>query len=166
LATIDKEDLTEVVSRDRHCFGCSQQNPYGLQMRFFTDDTALYSWLDVPAHLCGWNGIVHGGVLSTILDEIMCWAGIHQMRKVLMTRNMKVEYLKPVYIGEKLRAEARIIEKVSAREAIVEGLLYREEDDALCSRSRGSFAIFSAAALERLQIVPPEALECFGEFLD
>ncbi len=71
-----KENLKEIVSRDAHCFGCSQKNPHGLKMRFYTDDTALYSWLNVPTHLCGWDGIVHGGVLSTILDEIMGWSAI------------------------------------------------------------------------------------------
>ena len=160
-----KENLQEVVSRDAHCFGCSQKNPHGLKMRFYTDDTALYSWLSVPPHLCGWDGIAHGGVLSTILDEVMGWSAINSLRRIAMTKTMTVDFLKPVYIGDKLRAEGRVVEQVSAREAIIEGKLYRD-DDVLCVQTRGTFAIFTPKAITRMKIMSPAALEGLAEYLD
>ena len=144
-----KENLKQVISRDAHCFGCSQKNPYGLKMKFYTDETTLYSWLSVPPHLCGWDGIVHGGVLSTILDEIMGWS----------------DFLKPVYIEDKLRAEGRIVERVSDREVIVEGKLYKG-DDVLCAQTRGTFAVFTAKAIKRMNLMPQESLGSLGEYLD
>ena len=46
-------------------------------MTFYTNQTAVYSKITVPDHLCGWNNLVHGGVLTTIMDEIMSWATIY-----------------------------------------------------------------------------------------
>ncbi len=160
-----KEDLKPVISRDAHCFGCSQKNPHGLKMKFYTDETTLYSWLNVPPHLCGWNGIVHGGVLSTMLDEIMGWSAIYTLRQVVMTKSMTIDYLKPVYIEDKLRVEGKVIEKVSDREVIIEGKLYKG-DDILCARTRGTFAVFTANAIKRMKIMPQEVIDSFSEYLD
>jgi uncharacterized protein (TIGR00369 family) len=160
-----KENLTEVISRDKHCFGCSQQNPHGLKMRFYTDDTALYSWLNVPPHLCGWNGIVHGGILSTMLDEIMGWSAIYSLRHIVMTKTMTIDFLKPVYINNELRVEGRVIERTSEREVIIEGKIYTE-DDVLCAQARGIFAVFTSKAIKKMKIMPPECLKELGEFLD
>ncbi len=160
-----KEDLKPVISRDAHCFGCSQKNSHGLKMKFYTDETTLYSWLSVPPHLCGWEGIVHGGVLSTMLDEIMGWSAIYTLRKIVMTKSMTIDYLKPVYIEDKLRVEGKVIERVSDREVIIEGKLYKE-DNILCAQTRGTFAVFTANAIKRLKIMPQEVIDSFGEYLD
>jgi len=160
-----KEDLKPVISRDAHCFGCSQKNSHGLKMKFYTDETTLYSWLSVPPHLCGWEGIVHGGVLSTMLDEIMGWSAIYTLRKIVMTKSMTIDYLKPVYIEDKLRVEGKVIERVSDREVIIEGRLYKE-DNILCAQTRGTFAVFTANAIKRLKIMPKEVIDSFGEYLD
>ncbi len=160
-----KEDLKPVISRDAHCFGCSQKNSHGLKMKFYTDETTLYSWLSVPPHLCGWEGIVHGGVLSTMLDEIMGWSAIYTLRKIVMTKSMTIDYLKPVYIEDKLRVEGKVIERVSDREVIIEGKLYKE-DNILCAQTRGTFAVFTTNAIKRMKIMPQEVIDSFGEYLD
>ncbi|MEE4254569.1 MAG: PaaI family thioesterase [Desulfuromusa sp.] len=160
-----KENLKEVISRDAHCFGCSQKNPHGLKMRFYVDDTTIYSWPKVPDHLCGWDGIVHGGVLSTILDEIMSWSAIYNLHRVVMTKTMTVDFFKPVFTADALRVEGRVIEQISEREVIVEGKIYKD-DDLLCAQSRGTFAVFTAKAVKRMKIMPPEVLEGFGDLLD
>ena len=160
-----KENLKEIVSRDAHCFGCSQKNPHGLKMRFYTDDAALYSWLSVPPHLCGWDGIAHGGVLSTMLDEIMGWSAIYGLRRIVMTKTMTVDYYKPVYIDDQLRVEGRVIKQTSEREAILEGKIYKE-DNILCAQTRGTFALFTVNAVKEMKIMPPEILEGFAGLLD
>lgn len=160
-----KENLKEIISRDAHCFGCSQKNPYGLKMRFYADDAALYSWLSVPTHLCGWDGIVHGGVLSTILDEVMSWSAIYNLHRVVMTKTMTIDFFKPVYIADELRVEGRVIEQTNEREVIVEGKIYKD-DNVLCAQTRGTFAVFTAKAVRRMKIMPEEALKGFEEYLD
>ncbi len=155
------ENLRELANGDGHnCFGCSPSNPYGLQMKFFSDDEALFSWLTVPAHLCGWNNLVHGGVLSTILDETMGWTAIHFLKKFALTRAMSIEFLKSVQIGEEIRVEGRVLEVRAKREAEVEGCLYKE-GNTLCVKSVGTFRLFTAEAIARLGIMDEETINNF-----
>ena len=101
----EKEVLKPLPNTDTHnCFACSPINHSGLHMEFFTNDRSVFSWITVPDHLCGWNNLVHGGVLSTILDEIMSWAAIYLLKRVTMTKSMTVDFLKPVYIDHELKA--------------------------------------------------------------
>ena len=67
----DKAYRTLPNMENHGCFGCGSMNPSGLRMKFFTDETSIVSWVNVPQHLCGWSNLVHGGVISTLLDEIV-----------------------------------------------------------------------------------------------
>ena len=139
------------------CFACGPANPAGLKMRFFANQDSVVSWLTVPDHLRGWNMLVHGGVTSTILDEIMSWAAIHLLKTIILTKSMRVEFKKPVFIGQPLRAVGRVVEIKNEREAIMEGLLYGPEDD-LCAEARGNFALLKPKVARKLGIVDEQAL--------
>ncbi len=145
---------------DHNCFGCGPANPSGLQMTFYADETTVTSKVIVPDHLCGWNNLVHGGVLSTILDEIMSWTTIYLLKQVPMTKSISVEFIKPVYIGCPLKIQGRVLDKISHREALLEGKILNE-DDVCCAKATGTFAIFSPAVARRLQITDSESLKWF-----
>ena len=51
----------------------------------------------------------HGGIIATILDEVMSWTAIHLIKSIIVTRTMTVEFLKPVFIGRQLTADARVL---------------------------------------------------------
>lgn len=146
------------------CFGCSPINPHGLRMKFFSGDGALFSWLTVPDHLCGWDTLVHGGVLSTILDETMGWTAIHFIKKFAMTNSMTVEFLKPVRVGENIRVEGRVVETDGRREATVEGLLYKD-NEVLSVKAAGKFRLFTAKAISRLGVMDEESIKKFDFLL-
>ena len=113
-----EKDPKHLPNREAHyCFGCSPANPSGLQMKFYTQDSSVYSRLKVPDHLCGWDRLVHGGVISTILDEIMSWSGIYLLKQITMTKSMTVDFIKPVYINSDLKAEGKVLEKIGRHEA-------------------------------------------------
>ena len=157
------QDPRHLPNRDTHnCFGCSPINPSGLQMKFFTRDNVVFSRLKVPDHLCGWDRLVHGGVISTILDEIMSWTGIYVLKQITMTKSMTVEFIKPVYIDSELKAEGRVLDKTGKHEALLEGHLYNDQGT-LCARSNAHFVIFSPKVAKRLGIARKEHLEWFEE---
>jgi uncharacterized protein (TIGR00369 family) len=159
----NKIDPKRLPNRETHnCFGCSPVNPSGLQMKFYTRDSSVFSRLTVPEHLCGWDRLVHGGVISTILDEIMSWTGIYMLKQITMTKSMTVEFIKPVYINSELKAEGQVLEKTGKHEALLEGRLYNQEGT-LCARSRATFVIFSPKVAKRLGIARKEHLEWFEE---
>ena len=161
-----EKDAKHLPNRETHnCFGCSPANPSGLQMKFYTRDSSVFSRLTVPEHLCGWDRLVHGGVISTILDEIMSWTGIYMLKQITMTKSMTVDFIKPVYINSELKAEGKVLGKTGRHEALLEGSLYNEKGT-LCARSQGNFVIFSPAVAKRLGIAQKEHLEWFQEIYD
>ncbi|NLI82433.1 MAG: PaaI family thioesterase [Deltaproteobacteria bacterium] len=155
---MERETLYLLPNReDHHCFGCSPLNPSGLQMKFYTDGEKLYSWVAVPAHLCGWQRLVHGGILSTILDEIMGWCAIHLLKRITLTKSMEVHFLKPVYVEQSLRAEARILSTENSREAIAEGWIVNDAGE-VCTQSTGRFALFTPGTMRRMNLFGEEVI--------
>jgi len=135
-------------------------NTAGLKMTFATDGESVISSLKVPEHLCGWNNLVHGGVIATILDEIMSWTAIHLLKKIILTKSVSIEFVKPVYIGKMLTAKGRVLEVKSKREALLEGVIINDSNE-LCARSQGTFVLFSAEVAKRLNIMDAQGLETF-----
>lgn len=154
---MDKPVTRLPVNDDHTCFACGPANPHGLHMRFLTDGEAVFSRLTVPDHLRGWNNMVHGGVISTILDEVMSWAAIHLIKSIIVTRTMSTDFLKPVFIGQQLTAEARITEICSRKEALLQGHLYNHKN-VLCAAARGSFALLKPKVAEKLGIAGAEEI--------
>jgi len=134
------------------CCGCGVHNPYGLKMTFFTDGTGVYSELTVPKHLGGWNNLVHGGVLSTICDEIMGWTAMYRLQKMALTKTMTVNFRKAVFIDDTLRTEGRVVEITDTNEAVVEGSI-RNGKGEICVTSRGVFALLDAKTGIRMGIL-------------
>lgn len=149
-------------NREHNCFGCSPTNPSGLQMSFLADERSVASNVTVPEHLCGWNNLVHGGVLSTILDEIMSWATIHLLKQIPMTKSISVDFIKPVYVGDPLIAQGRVLDKISRHEVLMEGQIFNRED-VCCAQATGAFAIFSPAVAKRLNITDNKSLRWFKQ---
>ncbi len=150
---------------DHNCFACGPSNPVGLAMKFYSDGASVVSWLQVGEHLCGWDNLVHGGVISTMLDEIMSWTIIHLLQKFILTKQITVEFLKPLYVNTPLRVEGRIRKTRNQRETIVEGLV-TDEQRGPCARSVGTFALLTPEIAGRMKIMSPEAIDAFKQLLE
>jgi uncharacterized protein (TIGR00369 family) len=142
------------------CFGCGETNPIGLHMEFLTDGQRVYSFVTVPLTMAGWDRTVHGGVISTILDEIMGWSVIYLLQKIGVTKSMTVDFMKPLRVGEKLTIVGSIQEIQSERLVQVTGEIYSGEDT-LCARAHGTFATMSAQTAVRLGVMSIEYMERF-----
>jgi acyl-coenzyme A thioesterase PaaI-like protein len=129
-------------------------------MEFFQHGDTVYSRVTIPDHLGGWNAVVHGGVVSTILDETMSWAAMVLLKRLSFTQKMTVEFMKTVAVGATMEAEGRILAVRDNREADVEGVL-TDADGNVCAVSRGTFRIFSPAVAKRLKIVDDKMLAWF-----
>ena len=134
------------------CFGCGVNNPYGLRMTFFTDGTAVFSEVTVPKHLGGWSNLVHGGVLSTICDEIMGWTAMYRFGKMTLTKTLSINFRKAVFITDALRVEGRVLETNDKGEAVVEGSIYNSKEE-LCVSAEGLFVLLDAQTGIRMGIL-------------
>lgn len=120
-------------------------------MEFHTDGLKVYSWVTIPGHLCGWENLAHGGVLSTILDETMGWCAMHLLKRITLTKAMEVRFLKPVRVQDPLMAEANIVDVRNDREVMVEGSITNGQGETTTTAS-ALFALFTPEALRRLGI--------------
>ena len=153
------------TSASHNCFACSPVNPAGLHMIFFAHAESVYSRVTIPEHLCGWNNVAHGGVVSTILDETMSWAAMYLLKRVSLTQSMTVEFIKPVTISTLMEAESKVVELQGKRDAIIEGVL-TNADGKICATSRGIFKTFSPAVAKRLKIADENLLEWFHSLFE
>ena len=112
---------------DKHCFACGQTNPHGLHLSFEYSDDGTTVWTHfVPAKQHeGWDGILHGGITATVLDEAAAKL-VHNMGVTGVTGRLDVRYLKPALVGERLEFRASLLRRRGRiAEVKVEG---RKED--------------------------------------
>lgn len=62
---------TPLFTDDRYCFCCGEKNPLNLKMHFRYEDEKLLSDVIFPKEYQGFNNVVHGGMIGTVLDEVM-----------------------------------------------------------------------------------------------
>lgn len=83
------------------CFVCGKDNPIGLKLTFREEDNKYISQFTAGPEHQSYDGIVHGGLISTLLDEIMAGyltaKGHHAV-----TGRLEVRYRHPTPIGEPL----------------------------------------------------------------
>ena len=89
----------QTLPHTRSCFVCGEANPHGLKLRFETDGKRVHAtFTPRPEHI-GFKGVVHGGLIATMLDEIMVWACAAQTRRFAFCAEMTVRYLNPMPPG-------------------------------------------------------------------
>ncbi|RKZ31362.1 PaaI family thioesterase [bacterium] len=94
------------------CFVCGDKNPIGLKMKFRAKGKMVRAeFIAKPEH-CGYQGIVHGGIISAILDEGMGWTGWLQLEKYYLTVELKIRLKKSMRAGEKYHFEGKLVRKL------------------------------------------------------
>jgi uncharacterized protein (TIGR00369 family) len=104
------ENLTPMPhTAQNHCFGCGQANAAGLRLEFFiAGDGSVVGLPTVSDTFEGPVGLVHGGVIATLLDEAMSKA-VRARGLTAMTRQMEIDYLRPVPSATPIRIEGHVV---------------------------------------------------------
>lgn len=90
------------------CFVCGQSNPAGLKLRFETDGKLVRTRFTPQAEHIGFREVVHGGLISTVLDEIMVWACAVGARRFAFCAELSVRFLQPVRPGQQTVVTAEL----------------------------------------------------------
>jgi acyl-coenzyme A thioesterase PaaI-like protein len=90
-----------------NCFACGTLNVHGIGIVHHVEPGRSWTELTLDRRFEGWEGIVHGGIVSTILDEVMAWALVGQ-DSWGVTARMSVEFRRPVEVGTPIRADGWI----------------------------------------------------------
>jgi uncharacterized protein (TIGR00369 family) len=99
-----------------NCFACGTLNEHGLRLDLHLGDRRSWAELTLDNRFEGWVGIAHGGIVATILDEVMAWSLVAEDNWGVTAR-MSVEFRRPIQVGSRIRAEGWI---VRSRKRIVE----------------------------------------------
>ena len=92
------------------CFGCGQDNQYGLKLVFKWDGQVAYADFTPHAVYQGWPGLVHGGIIACLLDEAMGYAALFEVGRCVTAR-LEIKLQKPVSVGEALDIVASVTRK-------------------------------------------------------
>jgi acyl-coenzyme A thioesterase PaaI-like protein len=100
------------VQRQNACVVCGPDNPHGLQIRFEreADGTAAANWRPAK-NWEGFQGIVHGGIISTVLDEAMSKA-VAALECEALTGELRVRFRRHVASGEDLHIRGWIVKRM------------------------------------------------------
>ena len=98
----------------RMCFACGLQNPAGLQGAFYTleDGTVMGKFTAREEHQ-GYPGIVHGGVITAMLDEVIARAGMGDGETWGVTVSIEVRFRHKVPVGEPLTIIGQLTHQTS-----------------------------------------------------
>lgn len=121
--------MQKLQANSRQCFVCGLENPFGLHLRFY--DTApgeVTVHYTVPQHFQGYPGVVHGGVVAAMLDEVCGRAHMGgEAPRFMFTARLEVRYRQNVPVGQPLRIVGRAT-RSKGRTATAAGEIYGPGD--------------------------------------
>ncbi|MBL7205232.1 MAG: PaaI family thioesterase [Desulfobacteraceae bacterium] len=148
--TVEEKRVDIEKPEGHHCFACGTANPIGLNLTFYSLGEAVCSEITLGKNHEGWQNLAHGGIISTLLDEVMSWAIMYSKKTFVVTRKMDIKYVRNVSIGTPLTVTGKLVDdskppKVKAKSEI------RDNEGRLLVRGSGEFVVLSE---ERLSTVP------------
>ncbi len=98
-----------VPSHFRGCFGCGPDHPTGLHLQTVVEDeNTVVCAIEIQPQHQGAAGLAHGGILSTIMDEVLgCLLWL--VGSPAVTGRLEVDYRKPVPVGNTLYVRAWLV---------------------------------------------------------
>jgi acyl-coenzyme A thioesterase PaaI-like protein len=92
----------------------------------------------------GGGGFIHGGIIATVLDEVMSKATRFSVAERAVTAELRVEYLKPIPVDEELCVEGFLTRR-EGRQLYHEGEI-RNQAGVLLARGQGRFVVIEPRA--------------------
>ena len=120
------------------CFACGVRNDAGLKLTFWMESDEIVTEFTPDAHYQGFPGVLHGGILATLLDETLSRTASIEGRW-MMTGRLEIRYRRPTPMGPRLRVTARALSSRS-RMVHAEGEVRLADDPSvILADARGVF---------------------------
>lgn len=97
----------------QNCFVCGRDNPVGFNVTIVSDrdGQSAQCSLVVAAVYQGWQGMVHGGIISALLDEVSAYAGM-TVAETVVTAELNTRFHKPVPVEQEITVSAQVVKQV------------------------------------------------------
>lgn len=128
---------------DNYCFVCGKDNPKGfkIQVRYLEAEMAAETELSLPREFQGWSDVIHGGILATMLDELMAHAVWHFAGPGL-TLSMEVRFHQPLKPGEPILVRG-ILHTQNGSRRLAEGEIIRLADRTRIASGKSRFLLLN-----------------------
>jgi acyl-coenzyme A thioesterase PaaI-like protein len=103
------------VAHYPRCFGCGTANPRGMRLAVRWDGARAKAEYVPPADAEGGPGVVHGGYLGAIADEVMSLAATNAGEVPAMTRRIVLDYRAPTLTEHPIEIEAKVVEQAGRK---------------------------------------------------
>ena len=139
------------------CYACGPTNPSGLHMEFFKEGDELVCKWDPSEYYQGFHDILHGGIQSTMMDEIASWVVFVTLDTAGMTYQLTTRFRKPVLISKGIITVRATLVRHQKRIAEIEARLY-DGTDMLCAESQANYFVMPRdKAVQELKFPGKEA---------
>jgi acyl-coenzyme A thioesterase PaaI-like protein len=130
-----------IPTSDNYCFVCGKDNPRGfkIEVRYLEAEKAAETELSLPREFQGWADVIHGGILSTLLDEMMAHAVWHFAGPGL-TLSMEVRFHAPLKPGEPILVRG-VLHTLNGNRRLADGEIIRLADGARIASGKSRFLL-------------------------
>ena len=139
--TVLPTGFMQELPHTRSCFVCGESNPLGLRLRFHSDGRVVRTEFIPCAEHIGFKNVVHGGLIATVLDEVMVWACAVATKQFGYCADMTVRYQRPLRPGESVVASAELVENRRNRIFEAKGELCEKSGTVIASATGKYFPI-------------------------
>ena len=148
-----------------HCFACGTANPKGLNLQFYREGNTVSAEITLERSYEGWENVAHGGIVSTLVDEVMSWATMCDRKDLYVTRKMNIKYVRPVKIGVPLKVKGMV--SGSSKPPIVQAKAeIRDLEGRLLVRGSGEFVKVTGETLDSVPANMKEEMLSLFEQMD
>ena len=137
----------ELIQRYRKCFVCGDKNDIGLKVDFFNEEGKTIAEYTPTPEFEGYKDILHGGIISALLDEVMI-KSIIAKGILTLTSRVDIRFKNLTRIGEKLLLEGWIKED-RRRLIIAEGRAFKQNGEVI-AEARGTYFRIKGEMKEQL----------------
>jgi acyl-coenzyme A thioesterase PaaI-like protein len=132
-------DITPIA--DNYCFVCGKDNPQGLKIKveYFPEEMAAETEVSLPREYQGWADVIHGGILSTLLDEMMAHA-VWRFAGPGLTLGMEVRFHHPLKPDEAIKVRG-VLTATNGSRCTAEALITRESDNRKIASAKSRFLL-------------------------
>lgn len=145
---------------DSPCFGCAPTHPIGFRLRFAVEGEEVVTTFVPPETMQGPPGIMHGGLVTTLGDEIAAWTVIGLKKRFGFTAALEAKLALPIRVGTAVEGRGRILEDSSR---VVRVGVTLKQNDKPAFTGQFSFVLMDERGAQRLLGGPlPESWKQFA----
>ncbi len=141
------EQLDGSLFGEHACFGCSPSHPFGFRLVLEKKEGGVVANWTPHEHYQGPPGIMHGGLVTTLADEVAAWAIIAELGAFGFTVSIEARLKKPIRIGVPTRSEGSVVQ-TTGRTVDVQVAIAQE--DLACYTAQMKFVLLDREGAERL----------------